>query len=221
MYQIGLVGKPSPQRFKLKQILEANGHFHPVIFSYPGQLLSGVEGFQLSAIVLILESLNQVQLKHLNYVDKHFHRIPVVFVAPEVQPQVRMELTQKRYRSLSVVDFRKEIHDLNSIILKMTEGEPVFHRAHVRYQTHQLGEIVNPRGKISRVRLLNLSTGGAQIEFRGDGGKEGDEIFLRVQSLRRSSYAIRARIKWYDPRSKHAGIEFCLPASPKAHLALV
>lgn len=221
MYQIGLVGKPSPLRFRLRRILESHGDFHVIIFSSPDQLMIGMRHFDLSAIVLAIEGLGSTQLRSLNFIDRHFQRTPVVFVAPEITPGLRLKLNKLSLRRSTVLDGRSELKDLNPVVVKLSSGETIFHRAHVRYQTAQFGEVKGEDGKISAARIVNLSTGGAQLALKGLKDIAGDEVIINVNSLRKTSYGIRARVRWRDLQSGHIGVEFCLSARSQPTLSLV
>jgi hypothetical protein len=93
----------------------------------------------------------------------------------------------------------------------MNDGQPIFNRAFARYETNQMGEIAMGHETKGRVRIVNLSSGGAQLELKDGNFGEGDDIVLNVRSLRKTSYGIRGKIKWRDIKTKRAGIEFSLP----------
>lgn len=211
MYQIGLVGKPSSLRHKVNQILNTNFDFHVLVFSNTSQLVMGFNHFSFSALIVVLDGLQVNQLKQLKLIDRNLRRIPIIFVAPEISPQVRASLKTIRYNTLSILDGRSEVRGLCSVVAKMSDGQPIFNRAYARYETNQMGEIAMGRETKGRVRIINLSSGGAQLELKDGIFGEGDEIILNVRSLRKTSYGIRGKIKWRDEKTKRAGIEFSLP----------
>lgn len=222
MYQIGLVGKPSSLRHKVNQILSANFDFHVLVFSNSSQLVMGFNHFSFSALIVVLDGLQTNQLKQLKLIDRNVRRIPIIFVAPEISPQVRASLKTIRYNSLSILDGRSEVSGLCSVVAKMNDGQPVLNRAYARYETNQVGELAMGNEAKGRVRIVNLSSGGAQLELKDGNFGEGNDIVLNVRSLRKTSYGIRGKIKWRDNKTKRAGVEFSLPTeNQRSGLTLV
>lgn len=221
MYQIAIVGKPSPLRFRIRQTLQANPTFHILTFSHPGQMLQAIDEFGLAAIVLSLDVFGRPQLKQLAFIDEYFKSVPMLLVAPRIPDDIRTELAKKTYSNIRILDSRFEMPDVSSVVYKLGNGQPVFHRAHCRYKTHQTGEIVGNQGSRSRVRLVNISFGGAQLELRDLEAIYDDEILIQVKSShRRHAFGVRAKVRWQDPKSRRVGVEFCESAEQRPVLLM-
>ena len=106
MYQIAIVGKPSPLRFRIRQHLQSNATFHLLTYSHPAQMLEAIDEYGLSTIVLSLDVLGRPQLRQLRFIDEYFRSVPLLLVAPRISDDIRTELTRATYANIRILDSR-------------------------------------------------------------------------------------------------------------------
>lgn len=221
MYQIAIVGKPSPLRFQLSKTLQTNPTYHLLTYSSPGQMLEAIDKYGLSAIVFSLEAFGRPQMKQLEFIDSNFRSVPLLLVAPRIPDDLRFELSKCSFDNIRILDSRFEIADVSAVVGKLGNGEPVFHRAHCRYRTHQTGEIAGNLGSHSRVRLINISQGGVQLELRDLEAIYDDTVLLHVRSSHRAHpTTVRAEVRWQDPKTRRVGLRFMEGAEQRPMMLL-
>lgn len=221
MYQIAIVGRPSPLRFQLNKTLQSNPTYHLLTYSQPAEMFSAIDNCGLSAIVFALDSFGRPQLRQLDFIDDNFRSVPLLLVAPRIPDDLRMDLAKRSFDNIRILDSRFEIADLSAVVRKLGSGEPVFHRAHCRYKTHQTGEIVGDQGSRSRVRLVNISQGGVQVELRDVEAIYDNTVLLHVRSShRRHPTTVRAEVRWQNPHTRRVGLRFMEAAEQKPMLLI-
>ncbi len=215
MFQIGILGKPNPLRFKVKELLDSHLELNTTTFSSTSQLTTALNQVNFTLLILILESLSQSKIESLRFIDKNFRKIPLLLVSPNIPVTVRKEFLKNNFNNIYLIDSQTESSDLCSVLIKLCYGGTIFHRSFVRYTTNKAGELFHPEGPSYPVNITNLSAGGAQLKFKTShlnlsSEFKNTEVLLRVYGInkKREPYLIPSQIKWQDPRTGCVGIEF-------------
>lgn len=116
-----------------------------------------------------------------------------------------------------------DVPTLVGLVRSMLLARVVRQQVHKRFTTSQEAEVESPIGTKIQSRVVNLSKGGACLEFITPSPlKTGDQVKVKLElkDLNRT-YTVHAKVVWVGEESNRGsgfGIEFIGPAHMKAEL---
>lgn len=202
----------------IRKLNEIRTDFNCTFETAHAQSLPAVFDQQHAVIILNLSEWSDQDFGTINEVRLFGYAGPILVVAKMNVKKVRW-VAENPDSNLVFVEKPFDQKDLVGIIRKLLSARAVAQRIHRRFATVQDAEVEIPeRAERLLSSVLNLSKGGAYIEFMADAGVSvGDIVKVKMELAQMNrTYTMAAKVVWADHGDQgmgtKIGVEFLGPA---------
>ena len=210
MAHIAVVGKPSRLRFQVTSQINTQLGSHTTIHTHMSEIYSLLSSGSMALVVIVDESLNDLNLEKLDEFHSRFEKARVVFVGKGITPDMREQFCAMKLDRCTIVDAGLELQDLQPIMRKMSLGQKVFVRKHFRHRMSQDCRMNTATSKQNTtVRVLDISQGGLRAVYRQLELKQGEVVHILVATDDgKRQHRIIGKVAWMNAARREFGVAF-------------
>jgi len=208
MHFVGILGKASASRWKIKQRLESRSTVQVEEFSCVKDLLCAVKQGRLSIIAVKVNKFEQSHIKTLKNLRNILPCISILLIADIIPEALRLEFANLQIPAVGILELTHESDDLGQLIEKLGYSDTKVTRRHRRFDTHTPIGVFTASGAGGAGTLLNVSAGGACVRFHGRPIPKGDAISIRILDNKTNDYVIQGKVVWAQDDAHLLGVQF-------------
>lgn len=208
MINIGVVGRPSRQRFKVVNQLEDAQSTRVRVFSNQDEVKYWLERDRLSGVIFVEEYFEDYHIEIMDSISHDFPHLLVLALVSRVHEEQRQEFQNYQIPRCALLNMNYELKDLKGVVQRMVRGEQIAMRNHHRYTVSKRAQLITQSGPASGIQIVDISSGGLQARGGKKQPQRGERIQIKVpKDSGKGSHMIIGHVAWANDRGSF-GVKF-------------